>query len=147
GAMDNARIALSAADAEQSFLRAREEDLVSAAEAESRQRGIGWSAQQEALRGPIQRMAVDRTVLEPHQSALSYYLAGLLFEARGDADRAAIALRQGAGLLPDNPYIDRALTSLPRRTDPYTARVVVLTHDGLISPRSTIGIPFFWNRT
>ncbi len=147
GELDRAQIALTAAQAEQAFLREREEDWAEAARRQSEQNRLGWSAQQEALRGHQQQFQVDHTVLEPYQSALTYYLAGLLFEARGEPDRAAIALRQAAGLLPRNPYIDRAVSDLPRRQDAYSARLVVLANDGLISARDTIAIPFIWNET
>lgn len=147
GELDHAQIALNAAEAEQYFLRDREGELLAAAQNQAQQNRIGWSTQQDALSGPRQQLQVDRTVLEPHQSALTYYLAGLLFEARGDADRAAIMLQQGAGLLPQNPYLDQALARLPRRSESQSARVVVISSDGLISARSTVAIPFPWNRT
>jgi len=147
GAFDHAQIALNAAEAEQYFLRDREGELLAAAQNQAQQNRIGWSAQQEVLSSPRQQLQVDRTVLEPHQSALSYYLAGLLFEARGDADRAAIMLQQGAGLLPRNPYLDQTLAQLPRRSESQSARVVIISNDGLISTRSTVAVPFPWNRT
>lgn len=147
GELDNAQIALNAADAEQAYLREREGDLLAAARQEAKANNISDSAQEQALAEARRHLSVDRTVLEPYQSALAYYLSGLIFNARGDRDRSVIALRQATGLLPRNPYFEQALATAGRRPDDHRARVVVLTNDGLISARSTIAVPFFWRGT
>lgn len=147
GQLDNAQIALNAADAEQLYLREREGDLLAAAQARARQNQISTGAQNEALARARQQLSVDRTVLEPYQSALSYYLTGLIFDARGQSDRATIALQQAAALLPQNPYFKQALAAAGQPAADPGARVVVLTSDGLISARSTIAVPFFWRST
>lgn len=147
GQWDNAQITLNAGLAEQQYLRERENDLLETAQSRAQSNNIGWGSAQSAMSEARNRMTISGTVLETYQSALTYYLSGLMFAARGENDRAAIALQQAAGLLPGNPYFERALDDLRGGNAPTRARLVVISSDGLVAARDTFTIPFVWDNT
>jgi hypothetical protein len=77
-------------------------------------------------------------------NALVYFLSGLLFEAAGDLDRAAIDYRNALAYAPGSPPVEAALNGLVD-SDQGTGRLVILHETDWVSPRIPFSLPVFIN--
>lgn len=77
-------------------------------------------------------------------NALVYALSGLLFEAAGDLDRAAIDYRNALAYAPGSPLVEGALLSLGKM-QPGMGRLVILHESDWVSPRIPFSLPVFIN--
>jgi uncharacterized protein len=142
-----ALIALNGAVAEMDYLRDKSAALQRAetqraggAGLDPRAIGASTAAVRERLR------AEARPDLVPYANAFTFFLQSLLFEQMGDSDRAKIALRRAAELAPEHPAIE-AVSEQGWRASREEALVVLIFAEGLVTPRTTIGLPFVWHGT
>jgi tetratricopeptide (TPR) repeat protein len=77
-------------------------------------------------------------------NALVYFLSGLLFEAAGDLDRAAIDYRNALAYAPGSPPVEAALNGL-EDSEQGTGRLVILHETDWVSPRIPFSLPVFIN--
>lgn len=79
-------------------------------------------------------------------NAFTYFLSGILFEMLDEPERAIIDLRKALEVQPNNTHIRDALDRArnPARYQDQS-RIVVIYSDGLVIPRQSIHIPFFYD--
>lgn len=84
--------------------------------------------------GLVQRSSSD--------NALVYTLSGLLFEAAGELDRAAIDYRNALAYAPGSPLVEEALQSLGEMP-PGMGRLVILHESDWVSPKIPFSLSVF----